>query len=137
MIFSRVEIEIFESRNRNRWPMTPWTHNIQLGHLKNFPFLQTNWNNIAAVMVANTKIGILVVVKIPNEDFTDSGDWWYMLEVEMEVDNVANVVVKIESGKRNGNNQIIFTLDETIFPNTIDFNLNHKWRIFFIKKLGI
>ena len=27
-------------------------------------------------MVANTKIGILVVVKIPNEDFTDSGDWY-------------------------------------------------------------
>ena len=27
--------------------MTHWTHNIQLGHLKNFPFLQTNWNNIA------------------------------------------------------------------------------------------
>ena len=31
---------------------------------------------ILQVMVANTKIGILVVVKIPpNEDFTDSGDW--------------------------------------------------------------
>ena len=27
--------------------MTHWTHNIQLGHLKNFPFLQTNLNNIA------------------------------------------------------------------------------------------
>ena len=47
--------------------------------------------------MANTKIGILVEVKIPNEDFTD---WrlvirMEMLEVEMEVDNVANVVAKM------------------------------------------
>ena len=57
--------------------MTHWTHNIQLGHLKNFPFLQSaNIETILQVMVANTKIGILVVVKIPNEDFTDFTDDW-------------------------------------------------------------
>ena len=56
--------------------MTHWTHNIQLGHLKNFPFLQSaNIETILQVMVANTKIWILVVVKIPIKDFTDSGDW--------------------------------------------------------------
>ena len=57
--------------------MTHWAHNIQLGHLKNFPFLQTNeTETILQVMLAsNTKIGILVVVKIPIKDFTDSGDW--------------------------------------------------------------
>ena len=52
---------------------------------------------ILQVTVANTKIGILVEVKIPNEDFTD---WrlvirMEMLEVEMEVDNVANVVAEM------------------------------------------
>ena len=57
--------------------MTHWAHNIQLGHLKIIPFLQTNeTETILQVMLAsNTKIWILVVVKISIKDFTDSGDW--------------------------------------------------------------
>ena len=34
-------------------------------------------------MVANTKIGILVVVKIPIKDFSDSGDWYYVVRMEV------------------------------------------------------
>ena len=52
--------------------MTHWTHNIQLGHLKNFPFLQTNLNNIAG-NGGKHKIGI---GEDSYEDFTDFTDDW-------------------------------------------------------------
>ena len=48
-----------------------------------------------------------------------------LIDVEMEVDNVANVVVKIESGKRNGNYQI-FEIEREISLSTLDFSLESE-----------